>query len=136
MDLDIAHRLSLIQRNLEAAQVNIDSANELMRIVIEELTGPGSSAAAFRAETPAFVTPAKKEKRSQPAKKKAANNREIIREFVKSNGGTFTTADVLDWAKKQGYAVKKDSLYPSVHGMAHEKKEIAPDGQGGYKKVA
>lgn len=88
MDLDTANRINLIQRNLESAQVAIDSAVELLRVVMENgfrIPDQAPQQTIISRAEPVFAAalPAPKKKLGRP-KKRAHGN--VSTKAVKSTG--------------------------------------------------
>jgi hypothetical protein len=135
MNLDDAHRLSLVQRNLEAAQIAIDSANELLRIVME-----GGIGNQVRASEENIALPLRKEgsARKLPVKRQKKMPKELINEFLEHRSGDFVTADLFKWAKQKGYTFNKTSVQQQLYVMANQKKTLIAleKGKGHYQKAA
>jgi hypothetical protein len=127
-DLDTAQRLSLIQRHLEAAQLNIDSATELLRIVMEN-----GIAAQVEREGPPLARP-----RKVAVKRQRKMPKELIDEYLATHKAEFLTADLLKWAKQRNYSFNKTSVQQQLYVMANQKKTLIAleKGSGRYQKAA
>jgi hypothetical protein len=126
--LDTAQRLSLIQRHLEAAQLNIDSATELLGVI---LNGYGES----EEHPPGRKTwPAAKKK----APRKKVGPTALIEEYIAAHPGEFGFGDLAKWAKGKGYTFNKGSVQQGLYVMANRKKGIVQveKGSGRYKRAA
>jgi hypothetical protein len=127
-DLDTAQRLSLIGRHLEAAQLNIDSATELLGIVLQG--GLGREVPAFD-QVPA---PGRKPRASRTKVGPTA----LLEEFIAAHPGEFKIDDVATWAKGKGYLINKASVVQRLYVMAKRKEGLVSveKGSGRYKRAA
>lgn len=142
MDLDTAQRISLIQRNMEMAQTAIDSAAELLKVVLEGfMHTPDVPAPVKRAPVKTVAKAAKKA--TKKATKKTAtglkqDNHFLLQEFAAHHSGEFKVDDVMKWVREHGYAVDDAKLRNAIYNSANSKKVIVAVGRGTgvYKRIA
>jgi hypothetical protein len=145
--VDLAHRLSLIARNLEQAQTCLDSAFELLQTIIEsnEVQSPTAR------ELPQPETPPGKaghlrksdaNKRLQPVKpgerrEGVAVHSWIIKRFIKQHSKPFSIDEIMQFAESLGYLADRRKILHTLHNMMHNKLKpiVTQDSQGLWKAV-
>jgi hypothetical protein len=149
--VDLAHRLSLIARNLEQAQTCLDSAFELLQTIIEssEVQSPTAR------ELPQPETPLQPEtppstgerlrksptgKRLQPFKPGerrdgVAVHSWIIKRFMKQHSKPFSIDEIMQFAESLGYLADRRKILHTLHNMMHNKLKpiVTQDSQGLWK---
>jgi hypothetical protein len=145
MTVDLAHRLSLIARNLEQAQTSLDSAFELLQTMIEsnEVQSPATR------ELPQPETPSsqggdlRKSSTDKPLQSiKPGERREgiavhswIIKQFLKQHSKPFRIEAVVQFAESLGYRADHGKILHTLHNMMHNKVKqiVTQDSQGLWK---
>jgi HD-GYP domain-containing protein (c-di-GMP phosphodiesterase class II) len=133
MTVDLAHRLSLIARNLEQAQTSLDSAFELLQTIIEsnEVQSPATR------ELPQSETPPNQGghlKAIKPGERKNGLmvHSWIIRQFMKQHSQPFNIDEIMQFAKSLGYLADRRKINQTLHNM-RKSKTIILDSQGLWK---
>jgi hypothetical protein len=141
--VDLAHRLSLIARNLEQAQTSLDSAFELLQTVIElsEVQSPEAQ------ELPQPETPPNQggQPRKLPTAKhlkpvKAGERREgiaihswIIKRYIAiHHSKPFSNDEIMEFAKSLGYLADRKQMLNTLYRLTSQK-EFTRDSQGLWK---
>jgi hypothetical protein len=164
MNLDKAQRLSLIQRNLEAAQVNMDSAVELLHVVMEEemkeetvqrakQTARELTAAAVDTSKPqwglAGPPPVKGRGRPKKVSKtvngsgKVATTRtgpgsisDAIRQYVAEHKGqSFRAGQVFNWSQSVDYPFSKQQIAQNLHSLYRRNNGGLDKDENGYHAI-
>jgi hypothetical protein len=128
--VDLAHRLSLIARNLEQAQTSLDSAFELLQTIIEssEVQSPTAR------ELPQPETPPNQGGRLRAIKPGERRDGRmvhswIIKQFLKQHSKPFTKDEVVRFAESLGYLADGGKINQTLHNM-QKSKTINQDSQG------
>jgi hypothetical protein len=147
LTVDLAHRLSLIARNLEQAQTCLDSAFELLQTILEssEVQSPATR------ELPQPETPPhpggrlrKSDTGKHPRPIQPGERREglavhswIIKRFLKQHSKPFRTEEVVQFAESLGYRADRRKILHTLHDMRRPSKpSITQDSQGRWKAPA
>jgi hypothetical protein len=144
--VDLAHRLSLIARNLEQAQTCLDSAFELLQTIIEssEVQSPTAQESP-QSETPphpgGHLRKSDANKRLKPVK--AGERREgiavhswIIKRFIEAHHSKpFNNDEIIEFAKSLGYLADRKQILNTLYRLTSQK-EFTRDSQGLWKPIA
>jgi hypothetical protein len=145
--VDLAHRLSLIARNLEQAQTCLDSAFELLQTIIEsnEVQSPATRELPQPETPPGSGDRLRKSPTDKPLKSiKPGERRDgiaihswIIKEFIKQHSKPFTIDETMRFAESLGYLADRRKMLHTLHNMMHNKLKqlVTQDSQGLWKKA-
>jgi hypothetical protein len=137
--LEVMHKLTLAQRNLQVAQTALDSAWEFLGNVMSEVQlderGLGREQVTLdtqpQLEAPREQEPPRRSippKRGRPKKADGGNGattglRVLIREYLKSHSGDFRAHDVHRWLAQKGHAFRLKQVQDNLGGMMQEGKK-------------
>jgi hypothetical protein len=142
--VDLAHRLSLIARNLEQAQTSLDSAFELLQTIIEssEVQSPAPRQLP-QPETPphpgGHLRKSDVNKRLHPIqpgerREGRAVHSWIIKQFLKRHSKPFRIEEVVQFAESLGYRADRGKILHTLHDMKQQlKPAVLQDSQGLWK---
>jgi hypothetical protein len=134
--VDLAHRLSLIARNLEQAQTSLDSAFELLQTILESTeVQPPAPRQLPQPETPPSTGGHLEHLQPiQPGERRdgLAVHNWIVKKFLKEHHKPFRKGEIMQFAESLGYLADGGKILQTLHNM-RQSKTIIQDSQGLWK---